>query len=496
MRALRGSADSLRSFRLPALWRGRSARTQILIALGAANLLAVLLAGALLIFNTRTATQLEIESSFEVAQRLVDATVSDLAAQNRLDELDDVLPFALKHLRHVRIMLVDSFGNLTVVSRAPDIVNGEPVKEWVPKWFKSLVGSKLERRTVLSSANGTIPVIIAGDPTDELVEAWREFSTFLLAWAGLNMLILLALWAAFGRLLNPLVTFSRGLLDLEAGAYATRLKPPKQKEIALLANRFNALAGALGAARSENSRLYQRLLRVQEQERREIAIELDQEAAPCLAGITENSGSIKVLAEKLPEHRPEIEQRVNQIESIAARLKLMNRGLLQRLRPESLGRTGIAESIKELIAGFEKLHPETRITFVAKDIAQSYGETIDLTLYRCTQEGITNALRHGKADTVEIELSERAGPAGKRERRTRPSLFLTVSDDGRGFDASAPKGFGLASMTERVRSIGGRCVIESRAQGGTIIGVTIPLRRKPARRARRARQVELAGATS
>ena len=494
MRALRKSAELLRELRLPIFWHGRSARTQILIALGAANLLAVLLAGALLIFNTRVATQLEVESSFEIAQRLVDATVRDLASRGKLSELDDVLPYALKHLRHVRIMLVDSFGNLTVVSRAPDIVDGKPVKQWVPKWFKSLVGPKLVRRTVLlGSANGTIPVIIAGDPTDELAEAWREFSTFLLAWIVLNLLILLALWAALGRVLTPLVTFSHGLLNLEVGAYATRLKPPKQKEIALLTNRFNTLASALGAARDENSRLYQQLLLVQEQERREIASELDHEAAPSLVGISANTASIKTLAEQLPGHRPEIEQRLGQIQSIAERLKLMNRGLLQRLRPASLGRIGVAESIKELIADFETLRPETRIAFLAGDVAQSYGEMIDLTLYRCTQEGITNALRHGKSSNIEIELKEASASASKNAKRLRNSLCLTVQDDGKGFDTSAPKGFGLVSMTERVRSIGGRCVIESQASGGTTISVVIPLQRKSKRRAR---QAELAGASS
>jgi two-component system sensor histidine kinase UhpB len=485
MRALREYAETLKKLRLPNLWHGRSVRTHILIAIGAVNLLAVLVAGALLIVNTRVATRLEIESSFEVAQRLVDATVKDLAAQGRLKELGDHLPYALKHLRHVRIMLVDSFGNLTVVSRAPDLVNGKQVKQWVPKWFKSLVGPKLVRRTVLlSSANSTIPVIIAGDPTDELAESWREFYTFILAWVGLNGLILVLLSATLSRVLNPLVRFSRGLLNLEAGAYATRLKPPKQKEIALLTNRFNTLAGALGTARDENSRLYERLMLVQERERREIANELHDEAGPCLFGITANAASIKTLAEDLPSHRSGIEQRVGQIQSIAERLKLMNRALLKKLRPGSLGRVGIAESIDELIAGFHGLHPDTRIAVSVGRLAQSYGEAIDLTLYRCIQEGITNALRHGRGGNISIELSEKRHANGKGSKRSHQSLCLIVHDDGEGFDASTPKGFGLTSMTERVRSLGGTCTIESAPAEGTMISVVIPVQRKSTKRAR------------
>jgi two-component system sensor histidine kinase UhpB len=485
MQVVGGYAETLTPLRLPNSRHGRSVRTHILIAIGAANLLAVLLAGALLIVNTRVATQLEIESSFEVAQRLVDATVKNLAAQGKLDQLDDQLPYALKHLRHVRIMLVDSFGNLTVVSRVPDLVDGKAVKQWVPKWFKSLVGPKLVRRTVvLSSANSTIPVIIAGDPTDELAEAWREFYTFILAWVGLNALILLALWAALSRVLNPLVTFSRGLQNLEAGAYATRLKPPKQKEIALLANRFNALAGALGTARDENGQLYERLMLVQEGERREIANELHDEAGPCLFGIAANAASIKKLAEDLPGVRSEIEQRVDQIQSIAERLKLMNRALLKKLRPGSLGRVGMADSVNELVASFHGLHPGMRIAVSAGRLAPSYGEAIDLTLYRCIQESITNALRHGRCSNIGIELGERRPGNGRGSKGAHQTLCLTVRDDGEGFDASTPKGFGLTSMGERVRALGGTCLIESAPGKGTTISVAIPVLQKSTKRAR------------
>jgi two-component system sensor histidine kinase UhpB len=69
---------------LQKLWYERPVRTQLLIAIGVINLLAALLAGAVSILNTRTATRIEIEASLEVAQRFVAATMKDLAAQDRL----------------------------------------------------------------------------------------------------------------------------------------------------------------------------------------------------------------------------------------------------------------------------------------------------------------------------------------------------------------------------------------------------------------------------
>ena len=55
-----------------------------------------------------------------MAQRFVAATMKDLAAQGRLTELNEELPLELEHLRHVRIMFMDPFGQLTVVSPQRD----------------------------------------------------------------------------------------------------------------------------------------------------------------------------------------------------------------------------------------------------------------------------------------------------------------------------------------------------------------------------------------
>ena len=95
---------------LQKLWYDRPVRTQLLIAIGAINLIAALLAGVISIINTRSATRVEIEASLEIAQRFVTATMKDLAAQDRLEQLEEELPLELKHLRHVRIMFMDTMG--------------------------------------------------------------------------------------------------------------------------------------------------------------------------------------------------------------------------------------------------------------------------------------------------------------------------------------------------------------------------------------------------
>jgi two-component system sensor histidine kinase UhpB len=462
---------------LQKLWYDRPVRTQLLVAVGVINLLAAILAGAVSILNTRTATKVEIEASLEVAQRFVAATMKDLAAQGRLGELNQQLPLQLKHLRHVRIMFMDQIGQLTVVSPQPSEVAGAP--DHAPTWFARLVRPQLVGRAVrIVAIDHSTPVVIVGEPADEIAEAWHDFSSLALVWLVLNALILAILYVVLGRVLDPLAHLSKGMLSLEDGHYATRLELPKVKELAVLTERFNTLAGALDTARDENSRLYRQLITVQEEERRQIANELHDEAGPCLFGITANASSIQNFADQLPDDRQAemITRRVGEILSIAERLKLLNRALLKKLRPGPLGRVKLSELLDELVAGFQRRHPDTHISIAFGKLADSYGEAIDLTLYRCIQEGITNAIRHGKAGSLAIDLLEES-TRKNGSKRFRGRVSLTLSDDGKGIAPATPKGFGLTTMTERVRSLGGTCEIESAPAKGTIIHVEIPIER-------------------
>jgi two-component system sensor histidine kinase UhpB len=472
--------SAFKAFNLRTLWYELSLRTQLLFAVATISLIAGVVAGAISILNTRVATRVEVEASLEVAQRLVTASMNDLASKNQLDQFAEQLPLQLKHLRHVRIMLVDSFGNLTVVSPQQKL-SGQAV---VPRWFAALVGPKLPGRTVkvISARHAAQPVIIAGEPADELAEAWRDFFVLTLLWFGLNGAVLAILYVVLGRLLDPLAGLSRGMHNLEDGDYATRLKPPKVKELAVIIDRFNMLAGALEATREENRRLYRELISVQEQERREIATELHDEAGPCLFGIAANASSIETSAGKISDDRaPEIARRVTEILSITERLKLMNRALLKKLRPGPLGHLNLSGLLDDLINDFRRRHPDTEIVTSMPKLAESYGEDTHLTLYRCIQEAITNAIRHGKARNIAIELQERG--VRSDAKRTRRFLHLTLSDDGLGFAPTIPKGFGLMTMTERVASLGGSCRIDSVPMKGTTISIDLPIQRGKAKRA-------------
>jgi signal transduction histidine kinase len=86
-------------------------------------------------------------------------------------------------------------------------------------------------------------------------------------------------------------------------------------------------------------------------------------------------------------------------------------------------------------------------------------------LLRITREAIGNAVRHGQARTINLQLRDADG------------IRLRVSDDGEGFDTSAPRSpqsFGLTSMRERTESLGGEFSIASTPGSGTTVEVALP----------------------
>src|SRR5262245_65498481 len=99
---------------------------------------------------------------------------------------------------------------------------------------------------------------------------------------------------------------------------------------------------------------------------------------------------------------------------------------------------------------------------------RSYGDSVDLTVYRCVQESLTNIIRHAQAKHVTIELGEAmsaANPSGNGASQ----LALTVRDDGHGIDPMAATGFGLRGMQERAQALGCTCKVARATGPGTAV---------------------------
>jgi NarL family two-component system sensor histidine kinase LiaS len=138
--------------------------------------------------------------------------------------------------------------------------------------------------------------------------------------------------------------------------------------------------------------------------------------------------------------------------------------VIHELRPATLDGRGLAVTLREYAARW------SRQSDIAAEVRVAEGCAIPLeteqALFRVAQEALANVARHSGAATAMIELACDDGEA-----------TLRVTDDGRGFVAGAldGRGYGLASMGERVAALGGRVTVESAPGEGTRVTCTCPL---------------------
>ena len=480
-------------------WYERTIRAKLLIAIAVINLIGAAAAGTIAVINARQATRIEIEASLEVAKRFVRATIQGLSPDGKVENLSKKINqlasrLRLAQLRHVRISVADASGTLVSV-QDPALARSSKLQR-APAWFASLVEPHVasqEFSIAIASSGGStfileqpveaVPriwtlgtVVIAGEPADEIAEAWHDTYGLALVWLTIDGLILLVLFLVLGRMLEPLANLARGMMKLEDGQYATRIEEPKVQELAPIAERFNYLAEALDRARAENAHLYGQLIMVQEEERREIANEIHDEASPCLFGITANALSAQRLTGTRSDRKTvELRGHITEILKVTERLNLMNRMLLKRLRPVALGRVALADLIEDLCREMQKRYPKVTLTPTIKTRMASYGEQIDLTVYRCVQEGVTNAIRHGKAGSVRVEIFEKRRTKAEGKFKAGPALHLAIQDDGNGISPETPAGFGLTVMRERINALDGSFIIESAPPRGTTLLIILPI---------------------
>ena len=88
---------------------------------------------------------------------------------------------------------------------------------------------------------------------------------------------------------------------------------------------------------------------------------------------------------------------------------------------------------------------------------------IEVSLFRVVQESLTNVAKHANASRVRVTLSYIGS-----------EVLLDVRDDGRGFVENVGTGFGLISMRQRIRGVGGHIDIETAPGEGTSISVRVP----------------------
>jgi signal transduction histidine kinase len=368
----------------------------------------------------------QLESLNEIASALVSEV--DIA---RVLEL---VASRLRELMHARIVLISlPAAEGSVVVRATD---GEGTAE--------LLGMRLDRE---SSKTGRVLERRRSERVDSLIDDIEMDQD-----AGRKM-------GARTGLFVPMMLRERAIGVISAHDKEGADARFTDEDVRLAEAFASRAAVAVDLSERVASDALRRVVSAQELERRRLARELHDETGQALTSIllglkgVEDASNPADFAKATGELRELVVTTLQDVRRLAV-----------ELRPKALDDFGLVPAIERLV---ETLREQTGIEV---DLEPRLGEErlpaeVETTLYRITQEALTNVVKHAQARHVSIVLTRRAG-----------LVAAMIEDDGRGFDEYGPNGLGLLGMRERVGLVGGRLEVESSPGSGTSLSIEVPVR--------------------
>ena len=212
-------------------------------------------------------------------------------------------------------------------------------------------------------------------------------------------------------------------------------------------------------------RLSAQLMRVQEEERRNIARELHDEVGQVLTALKVEL----TLAQNALDSAGVAPTALDDARSAADRALQSTRDLSHLLHPAVLDDLGLAAALDAYLKGFSRLQ-DVRIDLVRRGMEERLAPETEAAAYRIVQEAVTNVRKHARASTCRVELS-----------RIAKALRITIDDDGCGFGpvreplSQPTRGLGLIGIRERVAQLGGTLRLESAQGQGTRVTVDLPV---------------------
>lgn len=198
--------------------------------------------------------------------------------------------------------------------------------------------------------------------------------------------------------------------------------------------------------------------RVQEDERRKLARDLHD-------GLGQNLTALKHHLQMVQDQSGDLGanagEHLQQAIDIGTTTLADTRKLSRLLRPPILDDLGLEPALQWLCRSLSK-NDSTQFEVLVKGEIPDLPIEYTTLIYRVSQEGLTNILKHANASNASVLLNCQPG-----------QITMVIDDDGDGFDPASVKrrdsdtGFGLESMRERVLLLGGRMQIESSPGQGT-----------------------------
>lgn len=203
----------------------------------------------------------------------------------------------------------------------------------------------------------------------------------------------------------------------------------------------------------------------EERERRRIATEVHDRLSQTMVAC---SLKLSELHEEADSAR--FKGEINKLISLTKQMINDTRTLTFELSSPLLYELGLDAALEQLTEQMEE-RCDIRFHFTCDNKLSSLNLDISVLIFHAVRELLVNAMKHSQANNVSVHLGEKES-----------QLFVVVEDNGIGFDSAQLtskrkkiKGFGLFSIRERLRFVGGNFEVESGSWGGTRVTLSVPL---------------------
>lgn len=274
----------------------------------------------------------------------------------------------------------------------------------------------------------------------------------LVAARAVDWLTLAGLFVGIGGLALWLLLSLRGMKrDAPASAHDRRSADEELEQQFSLLRRHDA----------ERRELLTRLVGVQDEERRRIAVDLHDDSIQVMSALRLRLGMIRGKVDDA-----EVREQLEHLEQLAHDAIVRLRRLMFDLYPTDLDQQGLGPTLRRALQ--DNPIPDEVEYELTDELTAEPPEEVRMAAYRIAREALANVRKHANARRVSILARTDGG-----------ELLLRIADDGVGFvpdraDAGPPGHLGLLSMRERAELVGGRCTITSAPGAGTTVELRVP----------------------
>uniref|UniRef100_A0A7C3I2I8 histidine kinase n=1 Tax=Gracilinema caldarium TaxID=215591 RepID=A0A7C3I2I8_9SPIR len=199
-------------------------------------------------------------------------------------------------------------------------------------------------------------------------------------------------------------------------------------------------------------------------ERNRLAREIHDTVGHYLTGITLGLSASEELIKQGPEL---VREQIIRLKDLAQQGLVDIRRSLKELKPDMLEKGKLTLALQHLVDEIN-INTTRRVNLQINGSLDELNPALDETIYRIIQESITNAVRHGDAMLIDINIDV-----------DEKGIHLSIMDNGKGA-AKITEGFGLYYMKQRIIDHNGFLEIETEPEKGMGIFVYIPRPRKQA----------------